>query len=188
VTATGKLEYKFIFTLRGCAGLMKIMFWVAASHEWRERVCVYVCVCVCVCVRVCACACVRVCVCLCACAPVRVCACACVCVCVCTCAFLLLHCCCMRACLHPCLNFICCVITECSANAMPTVQPCGGKPRSVSSAWLPLVLALLCLSLSPVRSCLLQADGVWGGRGRREGASSPVVTWNKTYFSLPSET
>ena len=25
---------------------------------------------------------------------------------------------CMRACLHPCLNFICCITTECGANAM----------------------------------------------------------------------
>jgi len=47
------------------------------------------------------------------------------------------------------------------------VQSCGDKPRFASSARLPLVLSLLCLLLSPVRSCLLQVGEVWGGRGRR---------------------
>ena len=57
-----------------------------------------------------------------------------------------------------------------NANAVPTVHSCGGKPRFASPAWLRVLdLALLCLSLSPVRSCLLQAGGVWGGRGRRSG-------------------
>ena len=110
------------------------------------------CVCVCVCVRVCIC--------------VYLCVFVCVCVHASACRFC---CCCMTACLHPCLNLICCITTECSTNAMPTIQSCGDKPRFAGPAWLPLVLVLLCLSLSPVRSCLLHAGEVWGRRGRRSG-------------------
>ena len=118
-------------------------------------VCAYVCVsaCLCVCAYVCVPVCVRV--------RVGVCT-------LCACAFLL------RACLHSCLDFSYCITTECSANAIPTVQSCGGKPRFASSAWLPLFLALLCLSLSPVRSCLLQAGGVWGVRGRQSEGGHPL--------------
>jgi hypothetical protein len=49
------------------------------------------------------------------------------------------------------------------SHAMPTEQSCWGKPRFVRPAWLPLVLALLCLSLGPVRSCLMQEGEVGGG-------------------------
>ena len=133
------------------------------------RACVCVCVCkgaqesMCVCARVCAP--VHVCLCMCApvCAPVYVCT-------LCACAFLLLH----ESSLHSCLNFIICITTECNANAMPSIQSCGGKPRFARSpAWLPLVLALFCLLLSPVCSCLLQVGGVWEGRGRQSGEGHP---------------
>ena len=114
-----------------------------------------VCVCACVSVRVYAC--------------VSVCACACVYVCVCTlraCPFLLLH---EHACIP--VNYITCISTECQCSSNCLIL--WGKPRFASSAWLPLVLALLCRSLSPVRSCLLQAGGVWGGRCRRSGGRHP---------------
>jgi hypothetical protein len=69
------------------------------------------------CVGACTCVCVRECVCESVCA--RVCM-----------SLLLLHCCCMRACLPPCLNFICC---NHRSNANYTIL----QPRP---AWLPLVL------------------------------------------------
>jgi hypothetical protein len=51
------------------------------------------------------------------------------------------------------------------------------KPRLASSAWLRvLVLALLCLLLSPVRSCLLQAGRVWGERCRRSEGGHPLCS------------
>ena len=68
---------------------------------------------------------------------------------------------------------------------MPTVQSCGVKKRFASSAWLRvLVLALLCLLLSPVRSCLLQADGVWRGRCRRSGGGQPLRSSLRTLIVL----
>jgi len=116
--------------------------------------------------------CVSVCVCVCAPVCVRLCMCVCVCAHVCTLctrAFLLLH---EHACIP--VNFIICITTECNANAMPSIQSCGGKPRFARSpAWLPLVLALFCLLLSPVCSCLLQVGGVWEGRGRQSGEGHP---------------
>ena len=154
----------------------------------RARVCKGVrkreCVCVCVCARVCACvcACVRLCEC------VRLCTCVCMHVSVCVRARVCVHV--VRLLLHESmlasLSTSLVALTQ-NANAVPTVQSCGDKPRFASSALLPLILALLCLSLSLVRSCLLQAGGVWGGRGRRSwgGASSPLVTSNKKYFPLP---
>jgi len=134
----------------------------------RARVCKGVrkreCVCVCVCARVCACvcACVRLCEC------VRLCTCVCMHVSVCVRARVCVHV--VRLLLHESmlasLSTSLVALTQ-NANAVPTVQSCGDKPRFASSALLPLILALLCLSLSLVRSCLLQAGGVWGGRGRR---------------------
>jgi len=121
--------------------------------------CPCVCACACVSVRVYACVCASVCVpvhvCLCVCLCVRVCVCVCLFVCartsvctLCACAFLLLH-----ACIPISTSFV----AECSADAIPTIQ-FWGQTRVCSAAWLPLFLALLCLSLSPVCYCLLQAD------------------------------
>jgi hypothetical protein len=135
-------------------------------------VCVFVCVCVsmCVCVRLCEC--VRLCMCACTCVYVYVCVRMCVhvvCRIVCTCARHF-HCC-MRACLHSCHFHL----LHNHRMPMQCQQPCWVKPRFASSAWLRvLVLALLCLLLSPVRSCLLQAGGVWGGRCRRSRGGHPL--------------
>ena len=139
----------------------------------RECVCVCVCACVrlcmCVCACVCLCACVRLCVCLCMCVCVRVCVCVCVQASVCTlcaCAFLLLH-------EHACIPVSTSFVAECSADAIPIIQS-WGQTKVYSAAWLPLFLALLCLSLSPVCSCLLQAGGVWGaGAGGARGGEHP---------------
>ena len=138
-------------------------------------VCVLVCVCVCVRVYVCMCVCMCVCVrahvhvCVRVCACVSVCACACVCACVCVCVCVCVH---LRMYVHvvrlqqACIpvNFMGCITTECQCSANCTIL--WGQNKVASSAWLRvLVLALNCLLLSPVRSCLLQA--VWGGRWRR---------------------
>jgi hypothetical protein len=144
-----------------CLGAVAKAFMCACVCVCKgARECVRVCVCVraCACVSVGVCACVRVC----ACACVRLCMCVCMCVCtLCACAFLLLH--------ESVLAFLyqLCLLQ----NAVPMQYQLynGGKPRFASPAWLPLVFALLCHSLSPVCSCLLQAGGVYGRRGRAGG-------------------
>ena len=109
----------------------------------RARVCVPVHVCLYVCVPVC----LRLCMCVCARASVCT---------LCACALMLLH------------AYIPVSTLPVAQNAVPMQYQLynpGGKV--CSPAWLPLVLALLCLSLSPVCSCLLQAGRVWGGRRSR---------------------
>jgi len=129
----------------------------------------------CACARVCACACVSVRVCACMFAPVHVCVCARECVHV------------VRLCinaaarLHSCLNFTCC--TECSANAIPTLQSWGQgllacMAASCSCAPLPLAQPGL----------LLPAAGGQGlgGKAEQGGASSPsLLTLNNEYLKTP---
>ena len=138
----------------------------------RVRVCVCACACACVSVRVCTC--------------VSVCACACVRACVCVCVHMFVHvvrlcrCCCMLASLNS------CIITECQCSANCTIL------------WGQTKVCEFCMAASP-SSCaplphaqpgpLLPAAG---GRGLgvkamavRGGGSSPLVTWNNNYFSLP---
>jgi len=129
-------------------------------------VCARLCMCVCASVR------------LCVCAFVCVCACACVCLCVYVCVHVSVHVVRLRisaaAREHACIPVSTSFVAECSADAIPTIQS-WGQTKVCSAAWLPLVLALLCLSLSPVCSCLLQAGGVWGaGAGGAGGASWPL--------------
>jgi len=128
--------------------------------------------CVCVCMRMCVLA--RACVCVCVCVLERVCSYAC-------------HsCCCMRACLHPCLNSVCCTTTECSANAMPTIQWCEGKPSFIS---LPGCL----LFLRSSASCLTQSVLACYRRGRGGGCQAeqggPLTAHHfaalKQYLTLP---
>ena len=143
--------------LRGCHGCycMRVLALHAAWVFKLERACVCACRGAKECVFVCA--------------PVHVCVCLCV------------HFCCIRACLHPCqLRLLHNHIMQCICNANCTIL--GGKPRFASSAWLPLVLALLCLLLSPVRSCLLQVGGVGGGRGRWIGGWHPLRSSLQTIY------
>jgi len=173
---------------------MRVLALRAAWVLQLERVCVCVRVCarvlesVCVCV----CTCVRMCMCMCVCAPVWMCvpvhACVCECVCVCVCVYACVcaryaptHLCCCRIMLASLSTSL--VVQPKNANAVPTAQSCcWGKPRFASSAWLPLVLALLCLLLSPVRSCLLQVGGVGGGRGRWIGGWHPLRSSLQTIY------
>jgi len=109
--------------------------------------------------RACVCACRGAKECVFVCAPVHVCVCLCV------------HFCCIRACLHPCqLRLLHNHIMQCICNANCTIL--GGKPRFASSAWLPLVLALLCPS---GRSALAAGGRGLGGKGQTEqGGEHPL--------------
>jgi len=62
---------------------------------------------------------------------------------------------------------------QCQCNANYTMVR--GQTKFYKPAWLPLVLALLCLLFDPVRSCLLQArpgGGLSGGAGGTPDRSS----------------
>jgi len=171
-----------LLLLQACASLACCLGAVA-------RVCVYVCVCkgarecvcLCVCAPMCACACVSVRVCV--CAPVCVCACECVCMCVCVHARECVHVVRLRisaaAREHACIPVSTSFVAECSADAIPTIQS-WGQTKVCSAAWLPLVLAFLCLSLSPVCSCLLQAGAVWGA-GVGEAGGGHLAALNKMF-------
>ena len=109
----------------------------------------------------------RVCVLTCVCKSARVCASVCVRVYACACHF----CCCMRACLHPCLNFICCITTECSADAMLTTQSLGANQglRGLHGCFLFLRSSAFRSAQSAL--ALLQAGEIWGRRAGRAGGA-----------------
>jgi len=129
-----------------------------------------------VCVRACVCAgacvCAPVCVCLCMCVCVRV-WCVCVCVCVCARCVPAHFCCCMSM-----LTFLSQIHLlhdhrmQCQCNTNYIILWANQGLRILHGCLL--FLRSLCLSLSPVCSCLLQAGEVWGeGAG---GAGGGILT------------
>ena len=134
-----------LLLLHACASFAYCLGAIARVYvgAWVRVVCV---LCVCLCVCICMCVCVSVCACVRVCAPEHVISAA---------ALLLL-----RACLYPCLNFICCMTTKCQLhNPVGENQGLRGLPDCL------LFCALLSLAWP---GPLLPAAG---GRGRLPAAA-----------------